>query len=334
MSGFHMFMILVVSTAMVLVCSAQPPMPGPPMPPGGSFPPGSMPPNDGGGGGSSGACTGNCGYNLTAKYKIVTNATHRVVYTNGIPNHSYYVQFPSGHVKNPNGVCEQFRSMTIPLKPVLAKTVTALSLGPVGILITGGFLYNHLDGPTSQTNDLALYREVSMDTCNGHPDQDCRYHYHKNPENCIANYSDCLLVGYLADGFPVYSFCTINGTRLKSCFSQYNGTGGLDTSDYFFNTTKVAAKDCHLDEANGYCFTDGKRGIASGSCSYGYVLSEDYPFVMPSSSGTIFYGMETLTSFPFDTTTAKPTTAKPTTAKPTTAKPTTSVKPPPTVAKR
>lgn len=293
---------------LTLVATCQPRPPGPP------------------GGGGTVTCTGTCGFNLTGQYRMTTNATHRIIYTNGIPNHPYYVTFPAGNVKNPNGVCEHFRKMTVPLNPTLGTSVTALSLGPVGILTTGGFLYNHLDGPETSDNDLALpNRAMDMDSCNGHPDPTCRYHYHKNPEKCIANYGECLLIGYLADGFPVYSYCNVSGTRLRSCYDKVSGAAGTDTSHFFFNASKVAAKQCQLDEANGYCFQDGVRGILSGRCRYGYVLTEDYPFVVPSSAGSVYYGLEPITSFPVTPapvkTTARPSTAKATTARPTTGKP-------------
>jgi hypothetical protein len=235
---------------------------------------------------------------LAAKYWTSQNTTHRVITTNGIPDHSYYQIFPSGHSANPNSICEQFRQMTLPVNPTRGSTYTILPLGPVGILVSGGFLYNHLDGTYNTTDDLALYRITSLDSCNGHPDQGCRYHYHLNPGSCISGWNNCSVVGYLADGFPVYGFCTINGTEMRSCYDQINGTNGLSTFDYIFNTTRSAEGGCHLDEANGYCFTDGIRGIQDGSCSYGYVLTSNYPFVIPSYHGSVYYGMNTLASFP------------------------------------
>jgi len=45
----------------------------------------------------------------------------------------------------------------------------------VGILVTGGILYNHLDGPEDSSDNVAMtVRGESLDTCNGHPDQICR----------------------------------------------------------------------------------------------------------------------------------------------------------------
>ena len=44
-------------------------------------------------------------------------------------------------------------------------------------------------------------------------------------------------------------------------------------NDYYFEE----GEDCQLDEANGYTFSDG---------SYGYIFSENYPFIMPGYKGT------------------------------------------------
>lgn len=287
-----------IIASIVTVALAQPPGPRPP-----GAPPG---PSTG-----SSVCTGNCGLSLTSRLTVSVNATHRVITTNGIPSHSYYTNFPSGHVANPNNVCEKFRQMTLPLSPTLGTSFTILPLGPVGILNSGGFIYNHLDGPYNTTDDLALYRAVSLDTCNGHPDQDCRYHYHMNPASCIVNYTDCGNIGYLADGFPIYGFCTVNGTQLISCYDQKPGTDGLSSSHYVYNTTKRNLGLCHFDEANGYCFTDGVRGVPNGGCRYGYVLSDNYPFVIPATHGAVYYGMATLTSFPSDASTPSPPSSPP-----------------------
>jgi len=186
--------------------------------------------------------------------------------------------------------------MVLPKALSLSASYPTSTLGPVGILNTGGFLYKYLDGTAGTPNDAAVFRFPSLDTCNGHPDQACRYHYHKNPENCIAGNDACTLVGYLGDGFPIYSYCTINGTQLRSCYSQTAGTTGYSTSDYTFNTTAQSFGLCHLDRGNGYCF-NASRGVLVGSgCFYGYVLSPNYPFVMPAYHGATWYGVRSTTA--------------------------------------
>ena len=81
-----------------------------------------------------------------------------------------------------------------------------------GIATSGAFFYNHKDG----NNQVAASTEgETFDTCMGHADPMCRYHYHKAPV-CIP--SSCSVIGYLRDGVPVYGICDVEGQRLKSCY--------------------------------------------------------------------------------------------------------------------
>jgi hypothetical protein len=193
-------------------------------------------------------CKAPCGLSLTSDYWIRENSTYRIIYTNGIPNHSYYKTFDAGKSANPNTVCENKQKMELPLAPELSTSSKTSSLGPVGIMVTGGFIYNHLEGPETNLNDLAIpNHEKDLDTCNAHPDQMCRYHYHKNPEKCLPAFNSCALVGYLADGFPIYSYCTVNNVRLTSCYKLNSGAAGTDSSHYTYDTAGKAAGTCHLD---------------------------------------------------------------------------------------
>ena len=69
---------------------------------------------------------------------------------------------------------------------------------------------------------------------------------------------------------------------------------GGSTSHYDFNRDRFESGDCDLDEANGYTFPaadwQGTRGIGG----YGYVFSEDYPFIMPGYFGTELHPVVTL----------------------------------------
>ena len=73
------------------------------------------------------------------------------------------------------------------------------------------------------------------------------------------------------------------------------GTDGGTTSHYVFNQARFESKDCDLDEANGYTFPvdvwNGTRGIDN----YGYVFSEDYPFIMPGYFGAELHPVMALT---------------------------------------
>ena len=81
-----------------------------------------------------------------------------------------------------------------------------------GVAVSGAFFYNHKD---AQNQVAASTEGETFDTCMGHADPMCRYHYHKAPE-CIP--SNCSVIGHLRDGIPVYGLCDIMGKRLRSCY--------------------------------------------------------------------------------------------------------------------
>jgi len=224
----------------------------------------------GAGGGQCSAVEGQCGKGLSSIYHEevinVNGQQKRLVVTNGIPSHVYHDFSGTNRRQNPNEACRTPTYMVLPLNPENGG-FTESSLGPVGIASSGAFFYNHKDG---QNQVAAISEERSFDNCNGHADPMCRYHYHKAPV-CMS--SSCSLVGYLRDGFPVYGICDLNGKRLKSCYRLSPGASGLHTSDYTF----TPGSDCDLDQANGYTFPGG---------NYGYIFTENYPFIMPGFMGT------------------------------------------------
>ena len=65
-----------------------------------------------------------------------------------------------------------------------------------------------------------------------------------------------------------------------------SGTDGGTTSHYVFNKARFDSSDCDLDEANGYNFPSEIWNGTKGIDDYGYVFSEDYPFIMPGYYGT------------------------------------------------
>ncbi|XP_066980524.1 uncharacterized protein [Macrobrachium rosenbergii] len=227
---------------------------------------------------NSGSCStstqNKCGCTnpVSGFYSTITG-NYRIVAATGIPNHV----FDQGQQKpNPNKACEYRSFMAIPVNPVKGSTYKAYEVGPVGIAISGGFFYNPLSSPQG---DIAVFNEqASYDTCNGRTDQNCRYYYDQVPV-CIAGNSSCANVGYMTDGFPVYTFCThpTKNRYLKSCYYKTSGDG-CNQNNFTFNTTAKNNGDCDLDEANGFTFPD-ERG-------YAYIFTADYPFITPGYYGT------------------------------------------------
>ncbi|XP_037800755.1 uncharacterized protein LOC119595717 [Penaeus monodon] len=218
-----------------------------------------------------------CGCSVTyddSEFYTTVLGDVRIVVANGIPGHVYEVGQENA---NPNNACPHEVYMAVPVNPVKGNTYVAYGMGPVGIATSGAFFYNHLSTPSGDT--AVISEGESFDTCSGHSDMFCRYHYHMRP-SCIAEAGSCTLVGYMRDGFSVYSSCLRDSGSdyLRSCY-QDNGTGdGSHTSHYTFNQTAYDNGDCDLDMANGYTFSDDR--------GYAYIFTEDYPFIMTGYYGT------------------------------------------------
>lgn len=165
----------------------------------------------------------------------------------------------------------------------------------VGIsTFTGAYLYNHYHG----TDDVAVSEYgQTLDFCSGHASNECVYHYHAYP-SCVEGYvGNCGLIGYLYDGLPVISTCTIAGTELRSCYVLTDGETGTKTSHYTYNED---APNCNLDMANGYTFTQTEidwltsRGTPISAIKnfngYAYVMTKNYPWMIPGFYGTQWGG--------------------------------------------
>ena len=117
-----------------------------------------------------------------------------------------------------------------------------------GIATSGAFFYNHKDG----NNQVAASTEgETFDTCMGHADPMCRYHYHKAPV-CIP--SSCSVIGYLRDGVPVYGICDVEGQRLKSCYRLRLILNQRYNTDRLPEATKIEA----LTRAQAFQITNHK----------------------------------------------------------------------------
>ncbi|MCB0697211.1 MAG: YHYH protein, partial [Chitinophagaceae bacterium] len=71
----------------------------------------------------------------------------------------------------------------------------------------------------------------SFDQYNGHPQQMGDYHYHVEPLYLTAAKGKDALMGFLADGFPVYGPEENGKTLTSSDLDSYHGHSGA-TADY------------------------------------------------------------------------------------------------------
>lgn len=121
---------------------------------------------------------------------------------------------------NPNTITSTPFTYTLPGSPTVASTPTCTQ-GTIGFLLTGAKLFNADD---AGDRDAAAWE--GQDACNGHPQSAGAYHYHNVP---ITNQANCFpssmqdvagshspVVGYAADGFPIYGNLGENGVPLSN----------------------------------------------------------------------------------------------------------------------
>ena len=120
---------------------------------------------------------------------------------------------------NPNTITSNSFSYALPANPVVAATPHCTQ-GTIGFLVTGAKLFNAVDA-----GDRDAVAWEGQDACNGHPQSAGAYHYHNVP---ITNQANCLptsaqdvagqhspVVGYAADGFPIYGNLGEDGVPLS-----------------------------------------------------------------------------------------------------------------------
>jgi hypothetical protein len=130
----------------------------------------------------------------------------RLVEGNALPSHPTAV-FPKPatdptyrYSPNPHPIRAQKVLIELPALPETAASAYCVPLGPVGVLLTGGFVFNALDA----NGQDAVAHEI-QDSCQGHPAQNGSYHYH-NMTTCLddAGTGHSPLMGYAFDGFGIF----------------------------------------------------------------------------------------------------------------------------------
>ncbi len=220
---------------------------------------------------------------------------------NGIPDH-LVGRFPNR--SNPNRITEQKVSYTIPANPKAARRITDLELGfSFGISLHGvlfdplaaefwrgdrrsGWSYNALGGALS----------LGFDESHAHVQPTGKYHYHGLPTKLVemldwSKNTHSPLIGYAADGFPIYAINGVVNGRVQEMTSSYRlksgsrpgGTKPTGKYDGAFNEDyKYVEGAGALDECNG-AFTVSPE-YPNGS--YAYFLTEEFPMIPRCFVGT------------------------------------------------
>lgn len=290
----------------------------------------------GGGGGDAGASTSGttaaggtstaavlCGLNgsefnasasvrLTATYAWACTGTARTLTANGVPDHEVGT-FPNAN--NPNAIGAQAVSASTTLTPALAAgstavTVTAYALngvkmdpGTAGTCNDAGNNCNLGAGGTGSWRIEALGQSAfnfGTDDSRAHVQPGGAYHYHGIPEKYLvklgATATAMTLVGWAADGFPVYAryghtvatdatspLKVLRGSwQLKATPDAGRPAVALYAMGAFTQDYQYVAGSGDLDECNG---RSGVTPEFPGGI-YHYVLTDSYPFIGRCAKGT------------------------------------------------
>lgn len=182
-----------------------------------------------------------------SELEIIVDADERSIMTNGLPDHEtgdYPVEQDTEaftYDPNPNGISAQDLVISVPADPVAAAEPSCLSLGPIGIALTGAVIFNALD---AEVRD-AVANEL-FDACQGHPAAGGIYHYHHHSPCFDQGASDehSPLVGYALDGFGIYGphdegGALITNAELDECHGHVGPALDSVVEVYHYHTTEA-----------------------------------------------------------------------------------------------
>lgn len=215
--------------------------------------------------------------------------------SNAIPNHDF--DDASAHFATPTSAIE--KTFDIPRSPSFAAASTPLALTSYDAIMLDGVVVDLLAAGCFGVGDgrigcmdlatpwrydpMSPLADFGTDAHNAHTQPDGRYHYHGDP---LAMYGDGAtvspVIGFAADGFPVYGPYFDDGTQIRAAMSGYtlrtgtrpSGPGGTYDGTYVDDYEYTGAGD--LDECNGMT-VDGQ---------YGYYVTAGYPWVIGCLRGT------------------------------------------------
>ena len=234
--------------------------------------------------------------------------------TNAIPNHDFN---DGGRFAHP--VSEQSDRYEVAAMPSVSTNTTPLILGDDAILLNGvkldllaaacfdvgpeplgrekiGCGQDQIDNPW-RYDPMSPLNDFGTDRNNAHTQPDGTYHYHGNPmamfeSDCETSGTVSPVIGFAADGFPIYGSCFDDDGTVREARSSYvlkdgggprqsvdgyntptAGHGAVASSNYdgqFRGDYEYSADSGDLDECNGMV-VDGQ---------YGYYVTGEFPWVL------------------------------------------------------
>tara|TARA_B100000497_G_C7689451_1_gene418709 strand:- start:227 stop:1306 length:1080 start_codon:yes stop_codon:yes gene_type:complete len=247
------------------------------------------------------ACNTSLSYSNSVSITVSGNT--RTITANNIPDHNI-------GVAGPNTVSPQNNTYSINTNPQVGTNTTALlsNSGPAysfGILLNGVEVDPEAAKPWPHTGSMAsanwtwnleaMHVRIGLDCNNAHVQPNGQYHYHGNPtlliESMNISNNDMTLIGYAADGFPIYfkygyNNATTSSGGVKTLESSYRLKSGSRPGDgdtapcgtydgVYSNDFEYIEGLGDLDQCNG------RVGVTPNypEGTYYYVITDDFPYI-------------------------------------------------------
>lgn len=238
-------------------------------------------------------------WSIDSRVSITVEGAQRVIRSNGIPDHETG-SFPNR--RNPNRISEQKNEFRMPAQPRRTGRVTKMERQMFGVAMNGvpfdpftaeywqrdrrsGWRYEAMTGKT----------DLGLDQHNAHVQPNGAYHYHGLPKRLVRAWSPNShsgLIGYAADGFPIYALYGFQSGRtgdpivsLRSSWrlkrgQRPTGPGGQFDGTFVEDFEYIPGLG-DLDETNGR----ETQTPEYPNGTYAYFLTDVYPFIPRAFAG-------------------------------------------------
>ena len=228
------------------------------------------------------------------RVSIVKKGDFIYIKSNGLPKHNTG-QFPNSG--NPNRISEQSYNYKVSANPKQKGSITKLGMYPFGVAVNGvPFDPNAAEwwqrNPRSgwRYEAMALGSKLGLDQNNAHVQPNGAYHYHGIPTGLLKRFREHgkpILIGYAADGFPIYGPYGYKEARnsssamkkLKPSFRVKRGTRKSGPGGKY---TGVFVEDYEFVEGLGDLdATNGRFGFTPEfpDGTYYYVITDGFPYI-------------------------------------------------------
>jgi len=251
----------------------------------------------------------------------ITQSGSECIFTvNEIPNHN----FNDASASFATNVSEQQGVYRVSTSPTFSASTSELSLQTTNAVMLNGVLLDILPAACFDVGNEQLgqerigcgmdqiahpwrydpmspYNGFGTDEHNAHTQPDGTYHYHGNPmalfeQDCGILTLTSPVIGFAADGFPIYGSCFEENGIAKKALSSYRLKSGARIAVTGYQTPQAGIGLINSDNYDGqfrgdYEYVEGLGDLdecngKSVDGQYGYYVTNTYPWVMACFKGS------------------------------------------------